>query len=190
MISLENISYDINDVELFSNISLSIFPSAIVKVVGDNGAGKTTFLRILAGIQTAKSGTIFTNIDKIAYIGHNIGLKDELTVLEHLEFWASIFGDEILIPAAIRYLGLEEIMLDYCYKLSAGNRQKVAISRLLVSDTKIWVLDEVDTSLDVRNLQLLKDLITSKTSNGGIVIYSSHKNLVPYSFTIEIGEVD
>ncbi len=187
MISLENLSHEINGKKLFSNISLSVFPNAIVKVTGNNGSGKTTFLRILAGIQTQKSGVIFTNIEKIAYIGHNIAIKDDLTVLEQLEFWASITGDEILIPAAVRYMKIEDIIEDYCYSLSAGNKQKVAIARLLVSDAKIWVLDEVDNSLDTKNMELLKNLIISKTSNGGIVFYSSHTDHLPSSFTIDIG---
>jgi heme exporter protein A len=187
VISLENLSYDIDGEILFRNISLSIFPSAIVKVSGNNGSGKTTFLRILANIQNQKSGTIFTDIEKTAYIGHNIAIKDDLTVIEQLEFWASITGDEVLIPAAIKYMKIEDIMDDYCYSLSAGNKQKIAIARLLVSDAKIWVLDEVDSSLDAKNLELLKNLIISKTSNGGIVFYSSHTDNLPSSFTIDMG---
>jgi len=187
MISLYNLSHDINGKNLFSAISVSIFPSAIVKITGNNGSGKTTLLRILAGIQTQKSGTIFTNIDEVAYIGHNIAIKDDLTVLEHLEFWANITGDELMIPAAIRYMKIEDIIDDYCYSLSAGNKQKVAITRLLVSKAKIWILDEVDASLDSINIKLLKGLIEAKTSNGGIVIYSSHTEQLPYSFAIEIG---
>jgi heme exporter protein A len=187
MITLENLSYDIDGEILFSNISLSIFPSSIVKVRGNNGSGKTTFLRILANIQNQKSGTIFTNIEKIAYIGHNLAIKDDLTVIEQLEFWASITGDEVLIPAAIRYMKIEDIIEDYCYSLSSGNKQKVAIARLLVSDAKIWILDEVDNSLDTKNIELLKNLIISKSSNGGIIFYSSHTDNLPSSFTIDIG---
>ncbi len=187
MISLNNLSHDIRGKSLFSNISVSIFPGAIVKIIGNNGSGKSTFLRILAGIQNQKSGIIYTDIEKVAYIGHNIAVKDDMTVLEQLEFWAAITGDEILIPAAVRYMRIEDILGCYCYRLSSGNKQKVAISRLLVSDAKIWILDEVDSSLDEENLELLKNLIISKTSNGGIVVYSSHTDILPYAFTIEMG---
>ncbi|MGV2433338.1 MAG UNVERIFIED_CONTAM: heme ABC exporter ATP-binding protein CcmA [Rickettsiaceae bacterium] len=188
MISLEDISYDIRGKTLFKNISLSILPASIVKVVGNNGMGKTTLLRIMAHIQSPKSGRILIDDSEISYIGHNIAVKDDLTVLENLKLWAEIWGNEMLIPASIKYMKLDNIINNYCYSLSSGNKQKVAIARLIFSSSQIWILDEIDTHLDEQNVELLKNLMTTKAQNNGIIIYSSHSNLLPFSFTINLGK--
>ena len=122
----------------------------------------------------------------VSYIGHNIAVKDDLTVLEQIAFWAGIEGNEILIPAALSYMKLEEVAEDYCYNLSSGNKQKVALARLMVSNSMIWILDEADTSLDDKNLELFKNLVATKVQNNGIVLYSSHRKLFNNSFTIDL----
>lgn len=186
MISLENISYDINGCNLFKNISFTALPGAIIKITGPNGAGKTTFLRMLAGIIQPKNGEIISTSDNVNYIGHNLGIKDDLTAREQLSFWAGFEESEMLIPVALKVTALEDMSDIYTYKLSAGNRQKLAIAKLLISESNFWVLDEIDSALDEANTELLRNLLATKANNGGIIFFSSHRDLLPYSFKIEI----
>ncbi|MEY3197148.1 MAG: hypothetical protein RLZZ59_516 [Pseudomonadota bacterium] len=187
MLSCISIGHDSNNCNIFSDISFTALPGAVVKITGKNGAGKTTFLRILSGIITPKYGEIFFKPGSdLHYVGHNLGIKDDFTVLEQLVFWSDLFGTRILIPAAAKYTELECLFDEACYKLSAGQRQKLAIAKLLLSGSNIWILDEIDSSLDEDNIILLKNLIASKANNKGIIIFSSHRDLIPYSFKIDI----
>jgi len=157
MISLEQMGFTCAHRRLFSDISLSILPGTLVRIVGPNGSGKSTFLKILAGLLEPSEGTILRSQDiKSSYIGHNIAVKDDLKLEEQLHFWASIEGTTMLIPAALTFLKIEQYRDDYCYKLSAGNKQKAALARLMLSKSMIWLLDEADTSLDKENMEIFK----------------------------------
>lgn len=186
MISLEDVGFSIGSRKLFSGISLSILPASLVRICGGNGSGKSTFLRMLARIIKPSSGKILKTSELQSYIGHSIAVKDDLTVREQLEFWAGLEGTEMLIPAALSYMKLLDYEDDYCYKLSAGNKQKIALARLMLSKSMIWILDEADTSLDERNLEIYKSLISTKVQNNGIVIYSSHRDIFKDTFQINM----
>lgn len=186
MITFENITYEIGGVDLFNKISFTALPGAIVKIVGHNGAGKTTFLRMIAGIVQPKSGEVIKTSDNVNYIGHNLGIKDDLTPIEQLHFWASLERTEMLIPAALKVTALEEMAHTCCYKLSAGNKQKLAIAKLLISQSNLWVLDEIDSALDDGNTGLLRNLMATKANNGGIIFFSSHRDMLPSSYKIEL----
>lgn len=187
MISIEDLGFSIDSKKLFSGISLSILPSSLVRINGPNGSGKSTLLKILAGIIKPTNGNILKTSMLLSYIGHNIAVKDDLTVREQLAFWASLERTEMLIPAALSFMKIENHEYDYCYKLSAGNKQKVAIARLMLSKSMVWILDEADTSLDEKNLEIFKALISTKVQNNGIVIYASHKDMFKDTFTIDLG---
>jgi heme exporter protein A len=186
MITLENISYSINGSALLEPLSFTTFPGAIVKIAGHNGAGKTTFLRILAGIIKPKSGDVIHTQNYVNYIGHNLGIKDDFTLIEQLLFWTGFENTEMLIPAALKVTELEDMANTFCHRLSAGNRQKLAIAKLLISASNIWVLDEIDSALDEGNTALLRNLMATKANNGGIIFFSSHRDVLPYSFKIEV----
>lgn len=187
MISIENITYSVRGAPLLAPPPFTTLPGAIVKITGHNGAGKTTFLRMLAGIIAPKEGEIINTHDNINYIGHNLGIKDDLTVREQLYFWSKFEdGSGMLVPAALKITELEEMADIFCYKLSAGNRQKLAIAKLLISSANIWILDEIDSALDESNTALLGNLMATKANNGGIIFYSSHRNVLPLSFKIEV----
>lgn len=188
MISIENLKYNINGKELFSGLSLSILPASLVRIKGPNGSGKSTLLRMLANIQNIQSGKILKSSNLISYLGHKIGIKDDLSVIEQLEFWASLENNETLVPASLHFMKLEDMANMKCYKLSAGNKQKVGLARIMLSGSMMWFLDEADTSLDEQNLEIYKTLIASKVQNNGIVIYASHQNIFKDTFTIELGE--
>lgn len=187
MLSLHSLGLVIEERELYKNISMTFLPSSIVYIQGHNGSGKTSLLRMIAGIQAPSEGKItfskdsspMTNLTKpyCTYIGHKFGVKPELTVLENLEVWAKIYNSEELVYASIVYFSLQGLEDTKCYELSAGNQKKVALARLLCCRSKLWLLDEVDSNLDKKNKQLLLNMIVSHADNGGIVFMTSHNAL-------------
>jgi heme exporter protein A len=188
MISLEHITYSttFDNTAFLAPDSFTALPGAIVKISGHNGAGKTTFLRIIAGIIKPQTGDVIHTQSNVNYIGHRLGIKDDYTPREQLLFWAGFENSEMLIPAALKITQLEDVADIFCYKLSAGNKQKLAIAKLLISSTNIWVLDEIDSALDDANTALLSSLMATKANNGGIIFFSSHRDVLPFSFKIEI----
>jgi heme exporter protein A len=184
MLSLNSLSLNIGDKRLFSNISMSFLPSSIVYLTGPNGSGKTSLLRMLAGIQRPTSGTItfsrqsldikFLKKPYCTYIGHNTGIKLELSVFENIKFWSSAYNSIQALQAAIHYFSLEPILDTKCYELSAGNQKKVALCRLLSCKSELWLLDEVYANLDQEGRDLLTGLIIAKADSGGVVFISSH----------------
>lgn len=184
MLSLQSLSFIAQDQKIFQDISLTLFPSSIVYLKGKNGSGKTSLLRMLAGIQKPTSGDITYGKESIpinkfdkpfcTYIGHKTGLKQELSVIDNLKYWAQLYNAEELVDAAIIYFQLQEHAYKKCYELSAGNHKKVALAKLITCQSKFWLLDEVDTNLDDANKKLLINLIVSQADSGGIVFISSH----------------
>ena len=163
---------------------MSFLPSSIIYVQGKNGAGKSSFLKMLAGIQNPSNGKITFSRESLpisslkkpycTYIGHKYAIKPELTVYENISFWAKLYDSEILINVAVAYFDLIDIIDTKCYELSAGTQKRVALARLIACPSKLWILDEVDTNLDSENKSKLMRLILSHADNGGISFIASH----------------
>lgn len=185
MLTSNQITLSINNNVVFSNISLTFLPSSITYITGPNGSGKTSLLRMFAGIQKPSGGYLSFGKKAVmqksipkpycVYIGHHNALKLELTVLENLLPWAGFYNSQQAIAAALHFFKLTEQVNRKCYELSAGNKQKVALARLLVCHSKLWLLDEVDQSLDQQNRELLDQMIISKADTGGIIIMTTHE---------------
>ncbi|RTK93238.1 MAG: heme ABC exporter ATP-binding protein CcmA [Rickettsiales bacterium] len=187
MLSLQLLGFFIDEKSIFQNISISFLPCSIIHLKGKNGSGKTSLLRMLAGIQSPSSGTITFGKESLpisylhkpycTYIGHQLAIKQELTVLQNILYWAKLYDSEMLIGAALSYFQLQDVIDTKCFELSAGNQKKVALARLISCSSKLWLLDEVDTNLDSSNKEILLNLILTHANNGGIVIFASHNDL-------------
>ncbi|MCC8399415.1 MAG: heme ABC exporter ATP-binding protein CcmA [Rickettsia endosymbiont of Platyusa sonomae] len=185
MLSFEQVTLIIDQRSIFTNISVTCLPSSIVYLQGANGCGKTSLLRIVANIQNPTSGNIlyrtlnckYLKKPYCNYIGHNLGLKSQTTVLEYLRFWSTIYDSLETLESSVHYFKLYNILHEKCYRLSAGNQKKVALAKLIACQSNLWLLDEVEANLDQENKELLYNLIISKANNGGIILLTSHSNI-------------
>lgn len=200
-ISCNNLSFFSSNISLFKNLSFSLLPGCIVHVIGANGSGKTSLLKMIAGIiPTANESKILIdgcNIvdleDKrpyINYIGHDLGLNNQLTVFDNIRFWSEVYSSAQLIDAAINYLELGDILELKCSKLSAGMQKRVSIARLLACNSKIWLLDELDSNLDFKTKMILANIINIKKNSGGVIIFTSHSEKLYISDYIKINLED
>ncbi|KAF8818114.1 heme ABC exporter ATP-binding protein CcmA [Rickettsia endosymbiont of Cardiosporidium cionae] len=186
MLSLNFISLHVSNRKLFDKIAITFLPSSIVVIKGENGAGKTSLLRIIAGIQSPSQGNVIYKHRYIShknspypycnYIAHNLAVKFELTVFENIKFWSNLYNTEQLIKPAVKYFALEKILHNSCSSLSYGNLKKLVLTRLILIETDLWLLDEIDSNLDDINFRLLYDLIITKAQSNAIILIVTHSN--------------
>jgi len=175
-----------DDRTLFSDLAFRIGPGEALLLEGRNGSGKTSLLRILCGIRLPDAGSIHwcgTDINRLgadyhehtAYVGHRDGIKLDLTPLENLAM-ARALGkpndtslEEAL--AKVDLYGFEDVLTR---NLSAGQQRRLALARLLVTDTVLWILDEPFTSLDVHGIKVIEELLDRHTAGGGMLAVTSH----------------
>ena len=176
---------------LFSNLNFTVTPGTLLQLVGPNGSGKTSLLRILCGLLAPEEGEIRWRGENIrslgeeyfsdlTYIGHRNGLKEELSSLENLTISAGLAGRGASHNEARKILGrmgLEGTENLPARLLSEGQRRRSALARLLSWSTSLWLLDEVLTSLDEAAVVLMKSLIEDHLSSGGMAIVATHQEL-------------
>lgn len=172
---------------LFSNLDFDLGPGEAMIVTGPNGAGKSTLLRTLCGLLPIETGALRlesagdawpTVAEACHYLGHLDAMKSALTVTENLEFWRRFIGEPRLdTQAALQKVGLGGIgHLPFGY-LSAGQKRRTAIARLLVSHRPLWLLDEPTAGLDARSETDFVALMKAHLEAGGIVIAATHQPL-------------
>ncbi|OGT22181.1 MAG: heme ABC transporter ATP-binding protein CcmA [Gammaproteobacteria bacterium RBG_16_57_12] len=191
MLEIHNLECVRGDHRLFSALNFVVSPGELLHVKGPNGSGKTTLLRTLCGLSQPSQGKVLWRgeaIDALAdeyyreltYIGHLNGVKDELTAVETLYFAAKLSqqeADEDAIYEALRRIGLrgrEELPAKV---LSQGQKRRVALARLLLNTTRLWVLDEPYTALDVAAIGLLQEVIAGHLNSGGMVVLTTHQDV-------------
>jgi heme exporter protein A len=171
--------------EVLSRLSLSVAAGELLAVTGPNGAGKSTLLRLLAGLLRPSAGTIrldpeedLLRAQRVHYLGHLDGLKPGFTLAENLDFWRRLDDrpDRIAIEA-LEAVGLKELAETPVHYLSAGQRRRVAIARLLVTQRPVWLLDEPSAGLDAAAEGRLGAIIGAAQDRGVIVIAASHQTL-------------
>ena len=173
---------------LFENLDFSLTAGEALQVEGANGSGKTSLLRILSGLTLPDEGEVRwqgANImerraefhGQLAYLGHHLGLKLELTIEENLRL---ALGIRSVCPASRLQSVLEAVRLDHradlpVRALSAGQRQRVALARMLLSEAVLWILDEPFTSLDMAGVALVQTLAEDHLLSGGVMVLTSHQ---------------
>ena len=176
---------------LFSNLSLQIFGGECLHIRGQNGVGKTSLLRLLTGLSSPETGEILWNGQDIKsqseqfhrqllFAGHRDALKEDLTALENMQIFAAIDGvvlSEKELLTTLWHFGLRgrEDLPVGC--LSAGQKKRVLMARMVSSQAQLWILDEPFNALDTDAVAELQDLIQQHLNNQGLVIMTSHQAL-------------
>ncbi len=182
---------------LFQHVDVNVGASELLYVSGENGAGKTTLLRMLCGLVRPNAGEICWNAtgihrlheeyyENLLYIGHLGGIKSELTAVENLRMACVLGGSPITETAAWDALvqmglkGREDLSTKV---LSQGQKRRVALARLLVSQAKLWVLDEPFVALDVKAVDLIQTVLAQHLEKSGIIVLTTHQEFTVASGT-------
>lgn len=173
-------------VPVLEGLDFALAPGRALVLRGPNGIGKTTLLRTVAGLQPPLSGRIEGAEDTIAYAGHSDGIKPTLTVAENLGFWASVFGAGSIQPALDAY-ELNELTDRHAGNLSAGQKRRLGLSRLLVTGRPIWVLDEPTVSLDRSAVGMFAGAVRAHLGQGGSALIATHIDLGLDGDTLDVG---
>jgi heme exporter protein A len=176
--------------ELFRDLSFTLDPGTLLEVVGPNGSGKTSLLRMVCGLLAPAAGRIVWNGADIArlgegfraeltYLGHQNAIKDDLTAIENLVLPERLAGGDATDAAAyaaLAALGLAGFEALPTRVLSQGQKRRVALARLAFrARCRLWVLDEPFVALDVRAVRSVADMIASQVDAGGIVLLTTHQ---------------
>ena len=168
---------------VFAGLSLAAAPGEALLLLGPNGAGKSTLLRVLAGLLRPAAGQVAWDGEDVAadapahgdrtrYLGHQDAIKPSLTPREDLDFWARLRGGDP--DAALDALGLSALAGLPCRILSAGQRRRLALARLVLGEAPLWLLDEPTLGLDTASVARLGTLLAAHRARGGIVLAATH----------------
>lgn len=183
-----NITFRRNDEILFSNVSFQLHSGKMQLFTGANGVGKSTLLRILCGLISPNKGEVkfcnasiknnFHYLTNLAYLGHKTGIKMNLTVLENMRFSDS--------KKLLQLFELEKYQNSLAMHLSAGQKQRLALINIFLSQAKIWILDEPLTTLDTHAKEIAREYLQNHLQNNGMIIMASHEMLNLPCQTFEI----
>lgn len=187
-LEIRNLACVRGDRLLFRDLDLAMGPGALVQVTGPNGCGKTSLLRIVCGLALAEDGTVLWHSEptrgsdgfrrQCAYVGHRDGLKADLSARENLRFHARLTGGEPdAVDAAIDRLGLADCRNLPAGQMSAGQRRRTALARLLLGRQRLWILDEPFTALDKHGRLVAEELLRQHRDAGGMTLFTSHQPL-------------
>ena len=182
---------------LFSGLSFSIAEGQTAILIGPNGAGKTSLISVIAGLLRPQSGTVCMKVDGVEepqiaelthLVGHRDGLKAQLLVEENLVFSQQLLGPPASTPRdALAALGLAHVSRTPTAYLSAGQRKRVALARLILSRRPLWLLDEPMAALDENSRGLLAGLMRGHLESGGMILAATHGPLGISGDEIRIG---
>lgn len=175
-LSVRDLSVTRGGMTILEGVSFDVAPKEALILRGPNGVGKTTLLRSIAGLQPVEAGEVTGSEDQIAYAGHSDGLKAMLSVTENLRFWASVFGDADIAPALAAF-DLEALASRMAGTLSAGQKRRLGLARLMVTGRPIWVLDEPTVSLDAASVELFAEAVRAHLTSGGSALMATHIDL-------------
>lgn len=183
--------------EVFAALNFAVDAGEALAVTGRNGAGKSSLLRLIAGLLLPAGGSIRLQgrevdrplAEQCHFLGHRDGLKPSLTVKENLEFWRHFLGGERGLSTeqsldASDIADLADLPASY---LSAGQRRRLALARLVVTRRPIWLLDEPTSTLDAHAQALLAGLMTRHLQTGGLIVAATHDTLGISARELRIG---
>ena len=171
---------------LFENLSFELNSGEVLKVSGPNGSGKTSLMKILAGLSSFETGSIDYDDTKInserynldfLYLGHLAALSPELSCLENLKYTMRLGNDNLDLDFsdALKKVGLEKFENELVGKLSAGQKKRIALSLLFITQSKVWLLDEPFSALDSKAIKIIETRVEDHCNSGGICILSTHQ---------------
>ncbi len=188
-LTAENLACARGDRVLFEGLSFRLERGQALAVEGANGAGKTSLLRLIAGFLTPQAGRLVLATDQgesddgeergkqTGWLGHQDGLKPQLTVREQLNFFAALYGAKTDSDAAMSQVGLARQKDFPCRYLSAGQKRRLGLARLMVSARSLWLLDEPFAALDSEGETMIAQAMAQHCANGGMVIAATHDPL-------------
>jgi heme exporter protein A len=180
---------------VFRDLSFQVAAGEAVQVVGRNGAGKSSLLRMIAGLVRVEAGRLSLEgglpdlpiAEQAHYCGHQDAFKAALTVTENLSFWTAFLGGGDRIAEALERLGLDHLGELPAGYLSAGQRRRLALARLITVPRPIWLLDEPTAALDLASQQVLATIMRDHVAAGGLILAATHGPLGIEARALSIG---
>lgn len=185
-LEIDNLACIRDDRVLFEHLNLSLESGQMLLVEGPNGSGKTSLLRIITGLKLADEGNVLWQgksiqqltadyYEQVNYVGHHDGVKRDLTCLENMRLVQAMGrAAELDLDDALDKVHLYRYGDTQVRNLSAGQKRRLALARLLVTDSELWILDEPFTSLDQASMELFKSLFEQHLQNRGLIVMTSH----------------
>lgn len=185
MLQIKKLTCSRNEQNVFKEITCELMPGQALQLTGANGSGKTTLLQTIAGLLTPASGKVIIDRSNICYIGHKCDFHPDLTIMQNLEFLQTLFGLHIelsKIKDALKYFSLTKLANKKIIELSAGQKQRASLTRLLLTPRRIWLLDEPLANLDAEGAGLLQKMCTNNLASSGMILLATHQllDLAPF----------
>ena len=176
---------------MFADLNLTLTGGDLVQVLGPNGSGKSTLLRVIIGLLPPESGKItWNNVDTThaggtefhadsIYLGHKNAVAEDLTALENLEYFAQVRGISAVCSPheALTTVGFSASPHRLAGRISAGQKQRLALAKLMLTTAKLWLLDEPFTALDSKAKTITETMLDQHCDSGGIAIIATHQHL-------------
>lgn len=192
MLSVQGLVCMRGDRVLFRNIDFALAAGGLLYVLGENGSGKSSLLRLLCGLLMPEAGSVFwcgeavkqtseSYQSNLLYIGHLNGLKDDLTAAENLQTAARLAGHQADTPSvleALKAIGIERCAHLPVRVLSQGQKRRVALARLWLTECPLWILDEPFAALDATSVEVLAARLNQHMANGGMAIITTHQDVM------------
>jgi heme exporter protein A len=183
LLECRGLAFARNEEPVFGPLDFALHPGEALQVHGGNGRGKTTLLRVLAGLLPAGAGEVRFQgraVDRehlargCAFLGHQLGHKGELSTLENLEFATALQGGEGAPLAALEAVGLGGYEDTLARRMSAGQNKRLALARLSLSPASLWLLDEPYANLDLDGIALVNRMLGAHVAKGGAALLTTH----------------